>query len=57
MEYMNNIFTQNTIFEVKFMTEELDPKSRQRLLNVGCGSANSPYSVLMLSAGLAVAAR
>ena len=37
-EYINNVFTKNTAFEVDFIIRELDMKPGQRVLDVGCGT-------------------
>lgn len=37
-EYMYNIFTKNTEFEVEFIIKELGLKPGQRVLDVGCGT-------------------
>ena len=35
-EYMENVFTKNTAFEVEFIIRELDLKPGQRVVDVGC---------------------
>jgi SAM-dependent methyltransferase len=37
-EYMDNVFTRNTAFEVEFLIRELDLKPGQRVVDVGCGT-------------------
>lgn len=37
-EYMENIFTKNTLAQVDFLIEELDLTPGQFILDVGCGT-------------------
>jgi len=36
--YMDNVFTQNTLFEVEFLLEELGLPPGAKLLDIGCGT-------------------
>ena len=56
-EYLNNVFTQNTEFEVEFIIQELDLQQGQKVIDIGCGTGRhsiplAKYGVLMTAIDL-----